>query len=215
MRAAGILVLCVFSYILSTGASLKCKECVGLRNECEKWSVKEVECKEKETFCSTTVFNSTINSPLVSHFITKGCSKAEDCFDGLASTTTVDGRFKIVRRNCCQTDVCNEGSLLLENYETLKPNGLQCPGCFALGDDYCEANQTVNCVGEEDQCLTLNGSTRALNYIEKYTYEGCTTNDSCSHPVGPSLEAGGILMYSVTTKLECRNATSPEPDDDQ
>ncbi|XP_070621083.1 phospholipase A2 inhibitor NAI-like [Erythrolamprus reginae] len=211
MRAAGILVLCVFSSILSTVTSLKCQECVGIRTGCEEWSVKEVECNE---FCSTTVFNSTINSPLVSHFITKGCSKAEDCFDGLASTTTVHGRFEIARRNCCQTDVCNEGPLLLEDYETLKPNGLQCPGCFALGDDYCEANQTVSCIGEEDQCLTLSGVTLAFNFMEKYTYQGCTTKGSCSHPAGPSLETSGIIVYSVT-KLECRNATSPEPDDDQ
>ncbi|XP_070621082.1 phospholipase A2 inhibitor and Ly6/PLAUR domain-containing protein-like [Erythrolamprus reginae] len=207
MRAAGILLFCVFSSFLSTVTSLRCEQCVGIGSDCEETGAKEVECKEPEDYCSIIVFNSTITHP-PSNIVIKECSTRELCLDGLTSTTTVDGRFEIARGHCCQTDLCNSELLSLEDYYALKPNGLKCPGCYKLEEDDCEANQTVNCVGEEDQCLTLSSTTISLAFRSKSTFHGCTAEKSCSYPVGPSLVAGGILLYNVT-RLECRNATSP------
>ncbi|XP_032083121.1 phospholipase A2 inhibitor and Ly6/PLAUR domain-containing protein-like isoform X2 [Thamnophis elegans] len=85
----------------------------------------------------------------------KECVTRENCFEGLFSSTTVDSRFEIARGNCCQTDLCNAEVLPLENYEDFQPNGLLCPGCFALDEDSCEANQSVACVGEQDLCFTI------------------------------------------------------------
>ncbi|XP_032083120.1 phospholipase A2 inhibitor and Ly6/PLAUR domain-containing protein-like isoform X1 [Thamnophis elegans] len=154
MRAAGILVLCLFSSILSTVTSLKCQTCVALGTECEEENVKVVECKEDEEFCSTTVVNCTLFEIPMSLTV-KECVTRENCFEGLFSSTTVDSRFEIARGNCCQTDLCNAEVLPLENYEDFQPNGLLCPGCFALDEDSCEANQSVACVGEQDLCFTI------------------------------------------------------------
>ncbi|XP_070621093.1 phospholipase A2 inhibitor NAI-like [Erythrolamprus reginae] len=209
MRAAGILVLCVFSSILSTVTSLKCLSCVAVGTECGE--EKEVECKENEEVCSIIAVNTTITNASVS-LIIKECLKPDDCIDGLFSSTTVDGRFEVARVTCCKTDACNVGSLLLEAHETLKPNGLKCPGCFALDEDHCEANQPVNCVGEEDQCLTITTSTQAFgNFTEKSTYQGCTIKKSCSYPLGYSEVANGLINFNVTT-LECKDASPPEPE---
>ncbi|XP_070620726.1 phospholipase A2 inhibitor and Ly6/PLAUR domain-containing protein-like [Erythrolamprus reginae] len=217
MRAAGILVFCVFCCILSTVTSLRCEKCVSFGSGCPEGTVRVATCKKKETFCSTTIFNSTIDNLFdVDVIILKECSKPKDCLLDRLSTTTVEGRFQNLRRICCQSDLCNAEQFDLARYETreLSTRRLQCPGCFALDADYCEANQTVNCAGEEDQCLTLTGSTLTFNFAAKYTYQGCTTKNTCSHPIGPSLETGGIIVYNVT-KVECRNATFAEPDDDQ
>ncbi|XP_070805625.1 phospholipase A2 inhibitor and Ly6/PLAUR domain-containing protein-like [Pituophis catenifer annectens] len=206
MRAAGILVFCLFSSILSKVTSLKCQKCFTLETECEGDDVKVVECNEEEEFCSTVVANTTITSTPM-YVMVKGCSKREDCFDGLYTTSIVDGRFEVARTNCCQTDVCNAEPFLLENYAEFQPNGLQCPGCFALDEDSCEANQTVICAGNEDQCLTITSTTEAFgNYTEKSTYQGCTTQNSCSFPLGFSELADGQIRFNVTI-LECRNAT--------
>ncbi|XP_070621089.1 phospholipase A2 inhibitor NAI-like [Erythrolamprus reginae] len=208
-KTAGILVLFVFSSILSTVTSLKCQACIALGSECEEEAVNVVECKENEEFCSTAVVNSTITNPSV-NLIVKGCSTPENCLDDLWSITTVDGRFEITRGNCCQTDVCNGEPLLLEHHDTLKPNGLKCPGCYALDEDSCEANQTVNCVGEEDQCFNISYTRLAFgNFTEKSTYQGCTTKKSCFFPVGFSGTADGQIQVNITT-LECRNASSSE-----
>ncbi|XP_032083113.1 phospholipase A2 inhibitor and Ly6/PLAUR domain-containing protein-like [Thamnophis elegans] len=215
MRAAGILVLCLFSSILSTVTSLKCQQCVNVGIECKEENVKVVECKEDEEFCSTVLGNSSIAKIPVSSII-KECATREACWDGLYSTTTVDGRFNIARGNCCQTDLCNAEPLPLENYEDFQPNGLQCPGCFALDEDSCEANQSVACVGEQDLCITITHKTVAEfpplgSFSEKTTHQGCTTKSSCSFRPGYSKMAGGLIHMNVTI-LECRNASSSEPD---
>ncbi|XP_070621091.1 phospholipase A2 inhibitor NAI-like [Erythrolamprus reginae] len=209
MKTAGILVLCVFSSILSTVTSLKCRSCVAFGTECGEET--EVECKENEEFCSTAVLNSTITNASMS-LIIKECSKPENCFDGLFSTTTIEGRFEVIRVTCCKTDACNVGSLLLEDHETLKPNGLQCLGCVALDKDHCEADQLVNCVGEEDQCLTLTSTTQAFgNFTEKSTYQACAIKKSCSYPLGHTEVANGLINFNVTI-LECKDASPPEPE---
>ncbi|XP_013931821.1 PREDICTED: phospholipase A2 inhibitor 25 kDa subunit-like [Thamnophis sirtalis] len=212
MRAAGILVLCLFSSILSTVTSLKCEQCVALGTECEEDNVKVAECKEDKEFCSTVVVNSTLSKTLVS-LIIKECSKRERCYEDIFSSTTVDDRFEIAKTKCCQTDVCNAEPLLLEKYEDFQPNGLQCPACFALDEDSCEANQPVACVGKEDQCLTITCTTVAEffgNFTQKSTYQGCATQATCFIPLGVSVAASGLIQFNITT-VECRNASSSEP----
>ncbi|ETE56589.1 hypothetical protein L345_17700 [Ophiophagus hannah] len=49
------------------------------------------------------------------------------------------------------------------------------------------------------------------NFTEKSTYQGCTTQNSCSTPLGLSEMAGGLFQFNITT-LECRNASSSEPE---
>uniref|UniRef100_A0A8C6VHZ0 Sodefrin-like factor n=1 Tax=Naja naja TaxID=35670 RepID=A0A8C6VHZ0_NAJNA len=213
MRAAGMLLLfCLFCSILSTATSLKCQACIALGNECKGDAVKVVECKEDEDVCSTTAVNSTLTNTAVT-LIVKECSTREKCFEGLFSTTVADGRFEIAKANCCDTDVCNAEPLLLEKYEEFQTNGYQCPGCFALDEDHCEANQSVNCVGKEDQCLTITSTMEISplqNFTEKSTYQGCTTPNTCSYPLGYSETAGGLIRFNITT-LECRNASSSQP----
>ncbi|XP_015677860.1 phospholipase A2 inhibitor and Ly6/PLAUR domain-containing protein-like, partial [Protobothrops mucrosquamatus] len=111
MRAAGILVFCLFSSILSTVTPLKCQKCVAPINECEGENVKVEECKEDEEFCSTVVFNSTITKHSV-NLVIKECSKREQCLNGFFSATVIDGRYELSRANCCHTDVCNAEPLL-------------------------------------------------------------------------------------------------------
>ncbi|XP_032083110.1 phospholipase A2 inhibitor subunit gamma B-like isoform X2 [Thamnophis elegans] len=215
MRAAGILVLCLFSSILSTVTSLKCQQCFALGTECEEDNVKVVECKEDEEFCSTVLGNTSLAVKIPVSFINKECATRAECFEGLFSITTVDSRFEITRGNCCQTDLCNAEVLPLESYEDFQPNGLQCPGCFELDADSCEANQSVACVGQEDQCLNITYTTVSEfsplgNFTQKSTYQGCTTKNLCSLPFGMSEMADGLIQFNTTT-LECRNAASSEP----
>ncbi|XP_013931826.1 PREDICTED: phospholipase A2 inhibitor and Ly6/PLAUR domain-containing protein-like [Thamnophis sirtalis] len=212
MRAAGILVLCLFSSILSTVTSLKCQTCFSPVNDCEGDNVKVEECKEDEEFCYTQVYNTTITNGSMS-LIMKECSKRELCYEGFFSTTIIEGRFEIARGNCCQTDLCNAEPLpKLEKYEEFQPNGLLCPGCFAQDEDSCEANQSVPCVGQEDQCVNLSFIIESYDHsTEKLTYQGCTTKNSCSFPLGAFEIASGLIQFNVTT-LECRNAASSEPD---
>ncbi|XP_070621088.1 phospholipase A2 inhibitor NAI-like [Erythrolamprus reginae] len=211
MRAAGILIFCVFFSLLSTVTSLKCQACVGHGTECKEEDVKVEECEENEEFCSTVIFNNTLINPSLS-LIVKKCSRQEECMDGFLSITTVDGRFQVARGTCCQTELCNGEPILLEHHHTLKPNGLQCPGCYALDADHCEANETVNCVGEEDQCFNITSSKVIFGkFHDKSTNQGCTTKWPCYFPVGYSEIAEGLYKVNVTT-LECRNASSSDPD---
>ncbi|XP_039220278.1 phospholipase A2 inhibitor and Ly6/PLAUR domain-containing protein-like [Crotalus tigris] len=210
MRAAGILVFCLFSSILSTVTSLRCQTCVAPINECEGEDVKVEECKEDEEFCSTVVFNSTITKHPM-NFVIKECRKREQCLSGSFSTTVIDGRFEVSKTNCCQTDVCNAEPLLLEKYEEFQPNLLRCPSCYAQDVDSCEADRKVRCVGKQDECITLTGTISYGNFTEKQTFQGCTTNNICSYPLGESQMGNGLFQVNVTT-LKCRNAHLPDPD---
>ncbi|XP_070621085.1 phospholipase A2 inhibitor and Ly6/PLAUR domain-containing protein-like [Erythrolamprus reginae] len=208
MKAAGILVFCVFSSILSTGTSLSCQDCVGFGTDCDETEAKKAECDPFGDICSSTLFTSTITKPLNFGLTIKGCLKLADCIQGLFSTTTVGGRYERARRNCGRI----VGLANLEHYDTFQPNGLRCPACFAADADYCEPNETVRCVGKQDQCITYSGGLLALNFNGNYTYQGCATKLACYHPIGPSLGAHQIIAYRVNY-VECRNATYG--DDDQ
>ncbi|XP_034294315.2 phospholipase A2 inhibitor and Ly6/PLAUR domain-containing protein-like [Pantherophis guttatus] len=227
MRPAGILVFCLFSSILSTVTSLKCLTCVAFGTKCEMYPMRS--CYRNEKCCFTLVANTTIAST-PGYVMVKGCSECEDCLDGVFVTTTVDDRYQIVSGNCCQTDLCNAEPLHsdqfaelrqrgdsvreeieVENYDELQPNELQCPGCFALDEDFCEANQTVICVGNTEYCIEITSVTDAFGYYnEKSTYQGCATSNVCSLPLGNSTIAGGLINFDITI-LECRNASSFEP----
>jgi len=211
MVAAGIVVFCLLSSILSTVASLKCQTCIVSGNECKEEDVKIVECKDNEEFCCSIIVNTTITNVSMSLMI-KGCSKPEECSEGFYSTTTIDGRFELVNMHRCQTDGCNAKPILLQNYDELQPNGLQCPGCYAQNADSCEGHQPVICLDKEDQCIKLTSSIRAFgNYTDKYSFQGCTTNNSCSYSEGEFQLADGIFHFNVST-LECRNSSSHNPD---
>ncbi|KAM6428675.1 phospholipase A2 inhibitor and Ly6/PLAUR domain-containing protein-like isoform 1-T2 [Liasis olivaceus] len=211
MMAAGIVVFCLFSSIFSTVASLKCQTCLVFGKECTEEDVKMVECKDEKEICSSMITNSTLTNISISLMI-KGCSKPEECYEGFYSSTTVDGRHELTNGHCCQTDGCNADSLHLPNYDEFQPNGLQCLGCYAQDADSCEGHQSVICLDKQDQCVNMAFSVQAFgNHTDKYSYQGCTTKNACSYPTGTSELAGGLFHFNVTT-LECRNASSHDPD---
>ncbi|XP_063168617.1 phospholipase A2 inhibitor and Ly6/PLAUR domain-containing protein-like [Candoia aspera] len=209
--AAGIVVFCFFSSILSTVASLKCQTCLVSGNECKEEDVKMVECKDNEEFCFSIIANTTLTNVSMTLMI-KGCLKPEECHEGFYSTTTINDRYELANMHCCQTDGCNSEPLLLPNYEELQPNGLQCPGCYVQDADSCEGHQPVICLSTEDQCLKVTSSIQAFgNYTDKYSFQGCTTKKSCAYSTGEFQLVDGMFNFNVST-LECRNASYHYPD---
>ncbi|XP_074524868.1 phospholipase A2 inhibitor gamma subunit B-like [Halichoeres trimaculatus] len=71
---------------------------------------------------------------------------------------------------CCSTDGCNNKDIPFPQEQ--KPNGLQCVTCYPL---VVPCNQTLDCVGIEDRCLTVNMTEGA----ETHLVHGCASASLC------------------------------------
>nr|XP_055035403.1 urokinase plasminogen activator surface receptor-like [Misgurnus anguillicaudatus] len=133
-----IVLLCT---LFTGGHSLQCYKCSGIMG-CGQSNV--TMCPGTAT-CAATV-QSTDGTGLKMQ--SRGCAVTENCISGsvnLGVTRTVTST------QCCNTDLCNNKDPPV--YGSNSPNGKQCYYC----DDPTSCLNKLNCLGDEDRCLTETG----------------------------------------------------------
>ncbi|KAI4877763.1 hypothetical protein NFI96_028381, partial [Prochilodus magdalenae] len=125
-------------------------------------------CKTTQAVCtdhcaSVTTF---VRSGGQEHAISaKGCAAIEECVSGsmnLGVTKTA------INTKCCSTDLCNRKTLpALSGTQ----NGRSCYTCV---DNDCR--NTLNCVGDENRCITVN----ATDSGTPVTMKGCASKSVCN-----------------------------------
>ncbi|XP_053255605.1 uncharacterized protein LOC128419205 [Podarcis raffonei] len=86
------------------------------------------------------------------------CTSSDNCFSGNYSFTAGDGKFFEMKKHCCNTVLCKNAILSLPDHSVLTENGLKCPTCFSKGTAECESEKTIDCLGNETQCVVFKGA---------------------------------------------------------
>lgn len=184
--------ICVFSaFQLTAAESYECVRCrVG---ECPSG---------KATTCTATkgCYNhrqEIRTSGELSGLLTeKGCS-SETC-KPLAFSATLGTKYAFgYDHQCCNKEKCNKEDLTL--VQDSKPNGLECPACYAEDSLIC-VSAPLKCTGAETKCVVVTGTGEGSHTLFGM---GCATESACDLEM---LVMGGIR---ISTKCKAASGGSP------
>ncbi|XP_066527006.1 urokinase plasminogen activator surface receptor-like [Hoplias malabaricus] len=151
--------------------SLKCYQCIPDTSG---------TCTNTQTVCPsqcgsvTTVVNVAGQQSAIS---AKDCASAAECVSGSLNLGTMK---TTINTQCCSTDLCNSQNPPALPFKS--PNGKRCYYCT---DKDCSG--IVDCLGDEDQCISLKVSAAGVQVTSK----GCATRSICNAPTG-SMQTAGI-----------------------
>nr|XP_034958659.1 phospholipase A2 inhibitor and Ly6/PLAUR domain-containing protein-like [Zootoca vivipara] len=166
----------------------------------------ETTCDFKQDSCAASVLRTNINK--FQENLANRCSISIYCHSGHYSFTAADGKFFELKKQCCNTKLCNNEVLSLPDRNMRAENGLQCPSCFSKGTIMCKSEKTVNCLENETQCLQFKGLIlNALFEPVYFTFQGCGTDFCASVKNGTKSVGTGDLLLTVGPEIICNNAS--------
>ncbi|XP_058051018.1 phospholipase A2 inhibitor and Ly6/PLAUR domain-containing protein-like [Ahaetulla prasina] len=185
--------------LLTQGSCLICETCRDPGKDCTGLSR---TCGETEDTCLTFVgINSLWSDKIIE--TTKVCSVRSSCQPEPISVTINSEIHFWSTSSCCQEDLCNKKELEMPPENTTL-NGLTCPACFNLGSDQCKVIESLNCVGEDNHCITTSGTLSAGDNPTVFASRGCSSASACALPVDTSIYSAGITFY--LKKIGCSPA---------
>ncbi|KAL6483695.1 hypothetical protein MHYP_G00085670 [Metynnis hypsauchen] len=152
--------------------TLNCYQCIpGVSGQCTDT---QTDCSDQCTSMTTVTY---MGDEQLVEVNLKGCAAAEQCVSGSLNL----GLMKTtINSKCCSTDLCNSNKP--PALPKGSPNGKKCYAC--AGDD---CSGTVNCEGDEDQCI----STRVNAGGAEVKTKGCASRIFCSADLS-SIKATGF-----------------------
>ncbi|XP_054845108.1 phospholipase A2 inhibitor CNF-like [Eublepharis macularius] len=194
---------CLLFAFIARGTALQCEICMGLGHNC---TGRLETCPADHNFCGTTLFESK-HAEISVHGIIKNCIPSNVCANGSSDINLGEKGRSRTHVFCCQGDACNAATAARFMPSEARPNGLQCPACYASLDDSCSDADMVDCVGSEFQCIDLAGYVHLDDESsQRIAMKGCATESVCSASVGGAATFSGVS--SAITKLECTPASS-------
>ncbi|XP_047453832.1 urokinase plasminogen activator surface receptor-like isoform X3 [Mugil cephalus] len=158
-----LLTLVLGIVLLPEANTLTCYECIPLTGTCTETTTL---CPTHRNQCAALVASYTDGSK-VWNVNAKSCVAPEEC--GQYSANFGVSRT-VIASKCCSTDLCNTQPAPEPN--KTNPNGRK---CFSCGGEIC--NTTLNCLGNEDYCISATVSTGGQNV----TLKGCSSNVICTN----------------------------------
>ncbi|XP_017537043.2 urokinase plasminogen activator surface receptor-like [Pygocentrus nattereri] len=158
--------------------TLRCYECIpGLSGQCTN----------TQTYCSYQCASETtvtyIGGVQSREVHLKGCAEAGQCVTGSLNV----GLMKTtVNSKCCSTDLCNSNKP--PALPQRSPNGKK---CYACADDDC--SRTVNCEGDEDQCVSARVNVGGAQLKMK----GCASRSYCS------VDFSSVKSTGISGSMSC------------
>ncbi|XP_036448327.1 ly-6/neurotoxin-like protein 1 [Colossoma macropomum] len=129
---------------------------------------------------TTTVYAGGVQTAEVNM---KGCAAAGQCVSGSLNLGLVKTSLN---SKCCSTDLCNSNKA--PALPKGSPNGRK---CYACADDDCF--RTVDCEGDEDQCISGRVSVGGAQMKMK----GCASRSFCT------ADASSMKATGVTGSVTC------------
>ncbi|KAI4877762.1 hypothetical protein NFI96_028380, partial [Prochilodus magdalenae] len=123
----------------------------------------------------------------------KDCATTEECVNGSLNLGFVK---MTINTKCCNTDLCNNQTVPALPFGA--PNGKT---CFTCVNNDCTG--TVNCAGDEDQCISATVTSAGV----QVTVKGCASRSVCAASAS-SLQAAGITGNVTCCEGDlCNSAT--------
>ncbi|XP_071968989.1 phospholipase A2 inhibitor and Ly6/PLAUR domain-containing protein-like [Engystomops pustulosus] len=165
----------VFSITIETGSCLVCQKCNDLigRN-CTEPS--NETCASSVKSCLTNLVATKIGGKFY-EFVTKFCATNPILCHMTYNVSNGIESYNVAK--CCGGDLCNNGSITLPPINRTE-NGVQCPGCFAKAEN-CTPTQNIKCRGPQTKCYTFSGGIYNGTQFERWSHQGCTTENVCGH----------------------------------
>ncbi|KAL7981047.1 hypothetical protein Chor_005281 [Crotalus horridus] len=176
--------------LLTQGSCLICETCQGPGKDCTGLSR---TCGASEDICLTFIGVNSLWSDKITETI-KVCSNRSSCQPGSISVTINSEIHFWSTASCCQEDSCNHKELDLPAENTTL-NGLTCPACFNLGFDHCEEIDSLNCVGQDNHCITASGTLTANGIPVTFASRGCGSASACALPLETNIYSAGITFH--------------------
>ncbi|XP_072011035.1 uncharacterized protein [Engystomops pustulosus] len=162
-------------YGIPIGEALRCQTCKALN--AEDCTGESVPCKNEGDNCTKAIEHNSVNGMNIASF-SRGCTSFPQMCGKLFTVTTPNFTLEIYN-DCCNTNDCNVGKIIVPAKNTTK-NGLSCKACFEEGTYVCKEFTTIECTGNEGDCLQYSGdATRPGQQTQKYALAGCATTGAC------------------------------------
>ncbi|XP_053124348.1 phospholipase A2 inhibitor NAI-like [Hemicordylus capensis] len=200
-----ILLGSVVSFVLVTaGSSLECEVCSGLGTSCVG---KMQACEAGKDTCIIVLAENTLAGYSL-QTINKGCGSSSVCHHGPNYSNFGQGKVLRSSTTCCVGDACRTAHPQLPPAVT-RPNGKQCPACYAVSPSTCNDNETVDCAGPEDNCLDLALTITYGTFLVQTAQKGCASESACRELRRG--ESNTADVHIDVTKAECTVASLPRP----
>ncbi|XP_070822419.1 ly6/PLAUR domain-containing protein 3-like [Chaetodon trifascialis] len=161
-----LLVLIFGTVLLPQAYPLKCYQCVpGSSGTCTDT---ETQCHASFYQCGawrTVTYSGGIE---FSHVQVKGCILPGECTE---SSLNYGLSRSVLTTKCCPYELCNTEPA--PEPSTSNPNGKMCYYC-----DGKDCSGTVNCLGNEDHCISVN----VISDGEEKIFKGCASKLLCADP---------------------------------
>ncbi|XP_073513779.1 phospholipase A2 inhibitor and Ly6/PLAUR domain-containing protein-like [Phyllobates terribilis] len=169
-----IVLFTIFCAILWTGMALRCLQCKESGEDC---TGSPTDCKYTNDVCTEAIEHNNVDGdkrPTVLRGCMNSTSKCNKIFTINTGSFQLNSFF-----NCCATDNCNSGPIKMPPLNTTK-NGLSCSSCVVEGTYECEEYGSVDCTGDQGNCIQFSGdATRPGGVENKYAFAGCTSQKVC------------------------------------
>ncbi|KAM4015540.1 uncharacterized protein ACNLHF_002197 [Anomaloglossus baeobatrachus] len=175
MAIAELLLPVILSTLVATTFSLSCNECSGLApKSCQRT---KVMCPPDFNVCVATLESDTQHGKQEITLYREYCGKSSMCSYTGSLTTNFAG--KKMSSTCCFTSNCSPS---MPKFPTEKndKNGVSCKSCSNLKEATCETSTTIDCIGDEKECVTMAITSKAGDASSIYFLSGCGTQGLCN-----------------------------------
>ncbi|KAH0631420.1 hypothetical protein JD844_005743 [Phrynosoma platyrhinos] len=178
--------------------SLRCYTCQGLGSLCRG---SNQICANGENTCFVSRIETTLDGPR-KRMRVEGCASSTVCKKPLQYLNLGHGLHERTSIICCVGFACRNAFPRIPS-GLVKPNGKECPACFAKTPATCE-HRMVDCSGEETQCIALLLQNNEDPLHPRIYRKGCITEALC-----PKLGGTYYIPTGFSVRYRKCNAASP------
>ncbi|XP_073457867.1 uncharacterized protein [Aquarana catesbeiana] len=106
--------------------------------------------------------------------------------------------------SCCDGDGCTPSIPATTSISAVS-NGVQCKTCISLDNSFCETNTTMNCTGQNTQCVSYARTATYGSISSTEKFRGCGTKSLCDAQTVSST----MNYMTVVNDFTCEHTINP------